>query len=579
MLLTAMLSAIITAAGPLVLKKLIDDGIALGRHDVVAAMALAIAGLACLDAVFAYIQTWLSARAGQGIIYDLRTEVYDHVQRQPIAFFARAQTGALVSRLSTDVVGAQQAVTSLLSQTASTLLTLTFVLATMVYLSWQLTVAALMLIPIFLVPGKLIGRRLQRLTRQRMQGNAELTSLMNERFNVAGATLAKLYGRADEELGRFAGQAAHLRDVNVAAHLTGRMLAIIVALLGGLATAVIYGFGGNLAIDGALQVGTLIAVMTLLLRLFGPINQLSTVQADVMTALISFERVFELLNLRPLVNERGDAKTLRPPGPGAPGIEFESVYFRYPSAGAVSIASLESSERKQRTETGWVLDDVSLRIPAGRLVALVGPSGAGKSTLTHLVSRLYDPTAGIVRIAGHDLRDVTFRSLHDTVGVVTQDAHLFHDTLRANLLYARPDASELELIEACEAARIWHRIAAMPDGLDTIVGERGYRLSGGEKQRISLARLMLKSPPVVILDEATAHLDSESEMEVQRALRTALHGRTSLVIAHRLSTIRDADRIVVVDGGTVRESGTHDELLAGRGVYATLYRTQFAGHP
>jgi ATP-binding cassette subfamily B protein len=581
-LLTTAIDAVITAAGPLMLKSVIDDGILPGKLDVVITLAVIIAGLAFFDVLVVYAQTWLSGRVGQGLVYDLRVTVFRHVLRQPLAFFSRSQTGALVSRLNTDVIGAQQAITTLLSQTVSTVLTLILVLATMFYLSWVLTLAALAMIPLFFLPGIMVGRRLQRLAREGMQLDADLASMMNERFNVSGAMLTKLYGRPDEEAGTFSGKAARVRDIAVATIVQGRILFILATLLGALTTALVYGLGGALVIERTLEIGTLVAMVALLLRLYGPINQLTNMQVEVMTALVSFDRVFELLDLEPLVAERPDARPLALPasaeGTTAPDVEFDRVQFRYPDADGVSLRSLESptSRRPERRTETPVLHEVSFRAPAGRLTALVGPSGAGKTTITHLVPRLYDATSGTVRIGGQDVRDVTLRSLHDTVGVVTQDAHLFHDTIRANLLYARPEATERDLIEACEAARIWEPIAALPDGLDTVVGDRGHRLSGGEKQRVALARLLLKSPPIVVLDEATAHLDSESEAAIQRALRTALAGRTSLVIAHRLSTILEADQILVIDNGHIREHGTHDQLLAANGLYADLYRTQFA---
>ncbi|HTI26828.1 MAG TPA: ABC transporter ATP-binding protein [Kutzneria sp.] len=567
--------AVITAANPLILKTLIDDGISPGRLPVVVWLSLSIAGLALVDAAAVFVQTWFSGRVGQGLVYDLRTAAFDHVQRQPLAFFTRARTGSLVSRLNTDVVGAQQAVTSLLSQTLSTVLTLGLVLATMFYLSWQITVAALAMVPFFLLPAKAIGRRIQRLTREGMQQDAEMGVLMNERFNVAGAMLAKLYGRPEEESAEFAGRAGRVRDVAVATGVYGRMFVIIVSVLTALTTALVYGVGGALTIAGTLRLGTLVAMVTLLLRLYGPINQLTNMQINVMTALVSFDRVFEVLDLEPLIAERPDARTVPGDGP-APDIEFDGISFRYPSRDEVGLASLESTTTGPERGMATILSDVTFRAPAGRLTALVGPSGAGKTTITHLVPRLYDPTGGTVRIGGHDVRDLTMGSLRDLVGVVSQDAHLFHDTIRANLSYARPDASEREIVEACEAARIWDTIAALPDGLDTVVGDRGYRFSGGEKQRVAMARLLLKSPPIVVLDEATAHLDAESEAAIQRALKTVLAGRTSLVIAHRLSTIRDADQILVIEGGRVRERGTHEELLSAGGLYAELYRTQLA---
>ncbi len=584
LMLMTMVDAVIVATSPVLLKVIIDDGIMKHRNGVVVGLSLVIAGLALVDVVAIYTQTWFSGRVGQGIVYDLRCKVFTHVQRQSLAFFTRAQTGALVSRLNTDVVGAQQAVTTLLTQTVSTLLTLVLVLVTMFYLSWQITLVALVMIPLFLLPAKFIGRRLQRLTRESMQLNADMSSMMNERFNVAGAMLAKLYGRTDQEADTFTRKASRVRDIAISTTVYGRMLFIITTLITGVATALVYGLGGVLAIDGALKIGTLVAMVTLLLRLYGPINQLSNMQVNVMIALVSFDRVFEMLDLKPLVDERPKAYALpaaESDDATAPDIEFGDVSFRYPGPEEVSLASLESIALRTPEKRGsqQVLDAVSFHAPAGKLTALVGPSGAGKTTVTHLVPRLYDATSGTVRIGGHDVRDLTMRSLHDTVGVVTQDAHLFHDTIRSNLLYARPDATEVELVEACQAARIWETISALPDGLDTVVGDRGYRLSGGEKQRVALARLLLKSPPIVVLDEATAHLDSESEAAIQRALKTALAGRTSLVIAHRLSTIHEADQILVLDAGRIRERGTHGELISTGGLYAELYRTQFASQP
>jgi ATP-binding cassette, subfamily B, bacterial len=581
LLIITALDAVITVVNPLILGLIIDDGILRHRLGVVVGLSLTIAGLALLDALAVYIQTWYSARIGEGLIYELRTSVFRHVQQQPLAFFTRAQTGSLVSRLNNDVNGAQQAVTSLLSQAVSTILTLILVLAAMFYLSWQISLVALVLVPLFILPGRLIGKRLQRLAREEMQLEADLATMTTERCNVAGAMLAKLYGRAEEESGQFAHRAGRVRDVAVLTSVYGRGFFIIVTLIASLTTALVYGLGGTLAIDGAFQIGSLVALVTLLMRLYGPINQLSNMQINVLTALVSFDRVFEVLDLKPLIAERPGAYALPAPAPGngtAPTVEFDRVSFRYPTASEVSLASLESIAlpMPERADNAPILREVSFRAPGGKLTALVGPSGAGKTTITHLVPRLYDPGSGAVRIDGHDIRDLTMRSLHDTVGVVTQDAHLFHDTIRANLAYARPGATEQDLIEACQAARIWEMISSLPGRLDTVVGDRGYRLSGGEKQRVALARLLLKAPPIVVLDEATAHLDSESEAAIQRALKTALAGRTSLVIAHRLSTIREANQILVIDAGQIRESGTHDELLAAGGLYAELYRTQFA---
>src|SRR5512142_1279757 len=590
-LIATAVDAVITVVNPLLLRDIIDRGI-LGRNEqLVILLACAVAVVAIFDALLGFVIRWFSARIGEGLIYDLRTQVFDHVQRQPIAFFTRAQTGSLVSRLDGDVVGAQQAITSTLSGVLSNLLSLVVILITLFYLSWLVSVIALAMIPLFILPARLVGRRMQRLTRESMQLNAEMGSTMTERFNVAGAMLVKLFGRPREETDTFSLRAGRVRDIGVVTAMYGQVFFVALTLLASLVTAVVYGLGGTLVINGTFQIGTLVALTTLLGRVYGPITSLSSVQVSVMTALVSFDRVFEVLDLKPLIADKPDAVTLpRTAEPGravtadaeapAPEIEFAGVSFRYPAASEVSLASLESialPAPERRDAAAGVLHEVSFRAPAGKLTALVGPSGAGKTTITALAARLYDPNSGTVRIGGYDLRDVTQESLHNVVGVVTQDSHLFHDTIRANLTYARPEATELELIGACEAAQIWDLISHLPDGLDTVVGDRGYRLSGGEKQRVAVARLLLKAPSVVVLDEATAHLDSESEVAVQRALKTALAGRTSLVIAHRLSTIREADQILVVDAGRITERGTHAELLEAGGLYADLYRTQFAG--
>jgi ATP-binding cassette, subfamily B, bacterial len=586
-LLAAALDAVVTVSYPLLLAVVLDDGVLRKNTGIVIGVAAAVAGLAIFDALLSVVQRYFTSRVGEGLIYDLRTQVFGHVQRQPIAFFTRAQTGSLVSRLNSDVIGAQQALTSTLSSVVSSVLQLILVLAAMFVLSWQVTVVSLVLIPIFLYPARRVGRRLQRLTRESMQLDAALGSTMTERFNVAGAMLSKLYGRPADEQQLFGGRASRVRDIGVLTALWGSALVTGLALLATMSTSVVYGLGGWLAIRGELKVGELVALALLLSRLYGPITSLSNVQVNVMTALVSFDRVFEVIDLQPLITERPDAVPLLTaagngdrPGPApAPDIEFDHVSFRYPAASEVSLASLESIALPAPEKTGAnhnALSDVSFVAPAGKLTALVGPSGTGKTTLTHLVSRLYDPTAGTVRIGGKDIRDVTLTSLHDTVGVVTQDAHLFHDTIRENLLYARPEATEHELVLALQAAQIWDLVSGLADGLDTVVGDRGYRLSGGEKQRIAIARLLLKAPSVVVLDEATAHLDSESEAAVQRALKTALAGRTSLVIAHRLSTIREAGQILVLESGSIIERGSHADLLAAGGLYADLYRTQFA---
>ncbi len=576
-LITLVFVSLLSVAQPLMIPRLVDDGINQGNAQVVTVMALIIAVLAILDAGLGLVSRWFSSRIGEGLIYDLRTEVYDHVQRQSVAFFTRAQTGALISRLNSDVIGAQQAFTSTLGGVLGNFISLIIVLTAMFILSWQVTVVSLLLVPLFLLPARYMGRRLQSMTRESMGLNAAMSTQMTERFNVAGALLVKLFGRPEDEAAAFSGRAERVRDIGVRMAMANRWFFTALALVASLATAIVYGLGGNLVISGVLTLGTLLALVGLLAQLYGPLTALSNVRVDVMTALVSFERVFEVLDLMPMVVEAPDAQPL-PAGPLS--VEFDAVRFRYPGASEVSLASLESVARDESAvESSDVLSGISFVVPAGTMTALVGPSGAGKTTTTALLTRLYDVTDGSIRIGGLDIRNATLASLRDGVGVVTQDSHMFHDTIRANLLYARPDATEAELLEACASAQIGSLIDQLPEGLDTVVGDRGHRLSGGEKQRIALARLLLKSPRVVVLDEATAHLDSESEAAVQRALDTALEGRTSVVIAHRLSTVRRADQILVIEAGQVAERGTHDELLALGGTYAELYRTQFSDDP
>src|SRR4051812_11425778 len=536
-------------------------------------IALVIAGLAIVDAGSSLAQRWYSSRIGEGVIYDLRSRVFEHVQRMPVAFFTRTQTGALVSRLNNDVIGAQQAFTSTLSGVVSNVIGLVLTAAVMFTLSWQITLLSIILVPLFVLPARRIGAKLQEITRESYGLNASMNATMTERFNVAGALLVKLFGRPAAEAESFRGRAARVRDIGVVSAMYGRTFFTALTLVAALATALVYGLGGWLAFSGSLSPGDVVALALLLSRLYGPLTALSNVRVDVMSAMVSFDRVFEVLDLEPMIRQSPDAV---PVPAGERSIEFDAVSFSYPAAAEVSLASLEDVSLPEHGGPTAVLHDVSFRVEPGQLVALVGHSGAGKSTIASLVSRLYDVTGGAVLVGGIDVRRATLDSLRDAIGVVTQDAHLFHDTIRANLLYAAPEATEEQLWDALEGARIADLLRSLPDGLDTVVGDRGYRLSGGEKQRLAIARVLLKAPGIVILDEATAHLDSESEVAVQHALDSALAGRTSLVIAHRLSTIRSADQILVVDDGRIVERGTHDELLARGGRYADLYRTQFA---
>ena len=567
------LDSMLIVATPLLLRTIIDDGVIPGDRSLVTTLALVVAVIAVADAILTLIQRWYSARIGEGLIYDLRTTVFAHVQQMPVAFFTRTQTGALISRLNSDVLGAQSAFTSTLSGVVANSVSLVMVSIAMLYLSWQVTLLALAMLPMFVIPAKYVGRRLQALTRESMDYNADMNITMAERFNVSGALLVKLFGRPAEETGRFDDAAAEVRQIGVKIAMANRFFFASMVLVASLATAVVYGVGGNLAISGDLSVGTLLALAALLSRLYAPLTALANVRVDVASALVSFDRVFEVLDLAPMIAERPGAQPV-PPGPVA--VEFDAVDFRYPGPDEVSLASLESIAIRERGPSEQVLFGASFRVEPGQLVALVGPSGAGKTTISHLVARLYDVTAGEVRVGGVDVRDLTLASLHETVGVVTQDAHMFHDTIRSNLRYAKPGATDEELLTACGDAQILELVESLPRGLDTVVGDRGYRLSGGEKQRLALARLLIKAPAVVVLDEATAHLDSESEAAVQRALANTLAGRTSIVIAHRLSTVRAADQILVVDSGRIVERGRHAELLAAGRLYAELYRTQFA---
>ncbi|MFT4294608.1 MAG: ABC transporter ATP-binding protein [Micropruina sp.] len=567
------LDSLLVVASPLILQRLVDDGVIPGNAALVVQLAVLVALLAVADAALTLVERWYSSRIGEGLIFDLRTQVFSHVLRQPIAFFTRAQTGALVTRLNSDVIGAQQAFTSVLQNLVGNAIGLVVIVAAMASLSWQLTIGAFLLVPLFLIPARVIGRRLAGLTHRQMVLNADMGAQMSERFNVAGALLVKLFGDPRREDRDYAEHASGVRDVGIKLAVNRSVFFVALALVASLATAMVYGFGGVMAVNGTLTVGTLLALAALLARLYAPLTALSNVRIDVMTALVSFERVFEVLDLKPLVDERPDAVDL----PDAPvRVEVDHVTFRYPSADEISLVSLEGAASGDRRGSGDVLHDISFTVEPSSMLALVGPSGAGKTTITSLVARLYDPSSGSIRVNGVDLRDATWASLHDRVGVVTQEAHLFHDTIRANLLYAKPDATDADLESALRAAQVWRLVESLPEGLDTVVGDRGHRLSGGEKQRFAIARLLLKGPGLVVLDEATAHLDSESEAAVQHALDAALQDRTSIVIAHRLSTVRGADAILVVDDGRVVERGTHVELLARGGVYADLYRTQFA---
>jgi ATP-binding cassette subfamily B protein len=566
------LAAVVSAVPPLILRAVIDTAIPDKDRGLVALLAAGAVFLALFNAGLSLVQRYYSARIGEGLIFDMRTALFDHVQHQPLAFFTRTQTGSLMSRMNNDVIGAQQAVTNTLGTVFSNVVTVVVTLAFMLALEWRLTLLTLAILPLFIIPAKRMGPTLQRLTRESMQLNASMNNTIAERFNVGGALVVKLFGRHRQESETFADRAGRVRDIGVQTAMYSRVLFVALGLVAAIGTAIVYFVGGNLAISGTIGVGTIAAFTVYVSQIYQPLTQLANARVDVLTALVSFERVFEVLDFPPSIADRNGAYDLMAP---VGRVEFDHVWFRHPAAAMSSIASLEEKSAATDTdESDWILRDVSFAVEPGELVALVGPSGAGKTTSALLVPRIHDVSAGEVRVDGHDVRDYTLDSLRGAVGMVMQDPHLFHDTIRNNLRYARPDATDDELVEACRAARIHDMIAGLPDGYDTVVGERGYRMSGGEKQRLAIARMLLKDPAIVILDEATSHLDSESELAIQQALADALVGRTSLVIAHRLSTIVAADRILVLEDGRIIESGRHDELLRAGGLYTDLYQTQ-----
>ncbi|MCX6454278.1 MAG: ABC transporter ATP-binding protein [Actinobacteria bacterium] len=571
---TVVIDALLVVATPLLLRSLVDQGVVKGRGDVVTKLALIVGLLAIADAVFSALGRWFSSRIGEGLIYDLRSQVFEHVQKQSIAFFTRTQTGSLISRINSDVIGAQQAFTSTLSGVISNALTLILVAAAMLALSWQITLVSLVLLPIFIIPTKWIGKRLAGYTRRSFELNAEMSSNMTERFNVSGALLVALYGDRKTESTNFRGKARRVADMGIKIAMLNRIFFIAMTSVAAIATSFAYGIGGHLAINQKITIGTLLAITALLARLYGPLTALSNIRVDVMSALVSFERVFEVLDLEPMVKESANPKSI---SNAIPAIAFEKVFFAYPKAEEISLASLEAAAKPELVESGEVLRGISFNCEPGTLTAIVGPSGAGKSTISSLLPRLYDVTSGAIKINGTDIRDSSILDLRSLIGIVTQDSHMFHESIRYNLRYAKNNATDEEISSACEAAQIGEFIRSLPNGLDTVVGERGHRLSGGEKQRLAIARLLLKAPRIVILDEATAHLDSENEAMVQEALKIALVGRTSIVIAHRLSTIVHADQILVIDNGQIVESGKHEALVANGGLYFELYQRQSLG--
>ena len=571
-LLSVVASAGVAVLPPLLFRALLDDAVPNKDTRLVLFLALGAVGLAIASAALSLVQRWYSARIGEGLIFDLRVALFDHVQRLPISFFTRTQTGSLMSRLNNDVIGAQQAVTGTLGTVVANVITLVVTLSVMLGLEWRLTILTLAVLPAFIIPARRIGRRLQVATREGMQLNASMNNTVVERFNVAGALVVQLFGSHERERDLFSGRAARVRDIGIKTAMYARVLFVALGFVAAVGTAVVYYLGGRLVIDEAISIGTIAAFVIYVGQIYQPLTQLTNARVDVMTALVSFERVFEVLDFEPLVHDRPGAFDL---APGAGRIILENVWFRHPAPAVSSIPSLEEGVVVPGDDpSAWILRDVSITVEPGELVALVGPSGAGKTTTALLVPRIHDVSGGRVTVDGHDVRDLTLHSLRETVGMVMQDPHLFHESIAANLLYAKPDATGDELVTACRAARIHDLVASLPEGYDTVVGERGYRLSGGEKQRLAIARVLLKNPSIVILDEATSHLDNESEHAIQQALATALEGRTALVIAHRLSTIVSADRIIVINGGKVVEEGRHVDLLARGGLYADLYRTQ-----
>lgn len=570
--LLSVLSALLAVATPVLAGHVVNVIVTHGAESSVVRLAVLIAVIALADAALGILGRWLSSRLGEGLILDLRTAVFDHVQRMPVAFFTRTRTGALVSRLNNDVIGAQRAFSNTLSGVVSNVVTLLLTLVVMLTLSWQITLLALVLLPVFVLPARRMGSRMAKLQREAADLNASMGTRMTERFSAPGATLVKLFGRPGEESAEFAARASRVRDIGVRTAMAQSAFITALTLVSALALALVYGLGGWFALRGTLEPGAVVSLALLLTRLYAPLTSLAGARVEVMSALVSFERVFEVLDLKPLIEEKPDARTV-PEGPAS--VEFDDVRFAYPSADKVSLASLEEVAALDTRGGSEVLHGISFRAEPGQTVALVGSSGAGKSTIAQLLPRLYDTDAGAVRIGGVDVRELSAASMRATLGMVTQDGHLFHDSVRENLLLARPGAGEDELWDVLRRARLDELVRSLPDGLDTVVGERGYRLSGGERQRMTIARLLLARQRVVILDEATAHLDNTSEAAVQEALAEALEGRTALVIAHRLSTVRAADQILVVEAGRIVERGTHEDLLAAEGRYAELYRTQF----